>query len=272
MKGIYCIENKIDGKKYYGSSMNIEKRIKNHKEDLLKGQHINILLQRAVDKHGIENFDFKVVEDMGNPTRKEIHLREQTFIDANIGGYNIAPAAGGDMLLLHPNREEILRNRAERHRQWVSLRSAEERREKFAKFGEDNPNWRNGGRLKLCPSCKTNKIEPKAKTCGGCRKHSGEHNPFYGKAHTEKTKQILREKQLNKCWIRDVDPAKLSYTIWYEITYPTGEKKQVAGLKAIAKEFGVSVANVHATVARMESGKTPSKSVFKNHIIRKLTK
>jgi hypothetical protein len=41
-------------------------------------------------------------------------------------------------------------------------------------------------------------------------------------------------------------------------------------LKGSSTEFGVSVANVHATIGRMASGKIPTKSVFKNHMIRKI--
>lgn len=102
------------------------------------------------------------------------------------------------------------------------------------------------------------------------RKQSGDKNPFYGKTHTEMVKQQARERQLTNSWIKGIDPAELSYATWYEITYPSGETKTVAGLKTIAKEFGVSIANVHATVKRMTEGKMPTKSVFKNHIIRKI--
>lgn len=51
--------------------MNIEHRMKNHKEGLNKGNYINVYLQRALDKDSIENFDFNVVEDMGDSTRME---------------------------------------------------------------------------------------------------------------------------------------------------------------------------------------------------------
>jgi hypothetical protein len=102
------------------------------------------------------------------------------------------------------------------------------------------------------------------------KKRKGEKNPFYGKNHTEETKDVLRENQLNNSWIKGIDPALLPYTTFYEIIYPDGTIKQVAGLKTIADEFSVSVANVHATVKRMANGILPSKSVFKNHLIRKL--
>jgi len=104
------------------------------------------------------------------------------------------------------------------------------------------------------------------------RKRKGEKNPFYGKTHTDETRKILRENQLNNSWIRGVNPSELPYTTYYEIIYPDGSNKQVAGLKLIAEEFKVSIANVHATIKRMSSGIMPSKSVFKGHLIKKIDK
>lgn len=270
MKGIYCIENTLDGKKYYGSSMQIEKRLKQHRDGLRKGHHINLFLQRAYNKHGEENFLFTLVEDMGNPSKEELHVKEQWYIDNNIGGYNIAPAGGGDTLLNHPNREQIIEDRTSKFRNWISSLSTEEKTAKFSKPGSENPNWKEGGRLKFCPCCLTNKIEPTATTCSVCRDRTGEKNPFYNRTHTAETKQALKEYQLTNSWIKGIDPALLPYTTHYEITYPDGTTKNVAGLKSIAEEFNVSVANVHSTVKRMSGGTMPSKSVFKNHLIRKI--
>ena len=59
--GIYKIKNLINNKCYIGSSVNTDKRIKNHKIMLLGGYHNNEYLQNSVLKHGIENFSFEVV-------------------------------------------------------------------------------------------------------------------------------------------------------------------------------------------------------------------
>ena len=100
------------------------------------------------------------------------------------------------------------------------------------------------------------------------KQRTGKKNYFYGKSHTEETKQILREKMSgDNSWIKDIDPAKLPYTKHYKITYADGTTKEVAGLKAIAVEFKVSIENVYATIKRITKGKFPKQGVFANIII-----
>ena len=58
--GIYTIICKTTGKYYIGSAVWIRKRWRNHREDLRKGKHHNLYLQRAWNKYGEDNFDFIV--------------------------------------------------------------------------------------------------------------------------------------------------------------------------------------------------------------------
>jgi len=60
--GIYCIENLVNGKKYIGQSVNVERRIRKHKSALLGNYCNNAYLQRAHDKHGVESFSFYILE------------------------------------------------------------------------------------------------------------------------------------------------------------------------------------------------------------------
>lgn len=61
MKGIYKITNKINGKSYIGQSLYLERRFKEHRNKLNKGNHINPHLQNAWNKYGEENFEFEII-------------------------------------------------------------------------------------------------------------------------------------------------------------------------------------------------------------------
>ncbi len=272
MQGIYCIENVISGRKYYGSSMNVSKRLTGHKRELKKQIHHNIQLQRSFNKYGVEKFLFYLIEETHFTNRKDLLNYEQTYLDNNIGGYNMAPANGGDTLSNHPNKDEIRRQINESQRTTIAKMSANKRKLKFGKPGKTNPNWRNGGvYYKLCPKCNTNRISNKSKSCGDCRDRTGKNNSFYGKHHTEETRKYLQKINTGeKNWIKGIDPSLLPYTKNYIITYPTGESKKVAGLKAIAEEFKVSIANAHATIKRMSGGKIPKRGVFANIVIQEV--
>ena len=93
MTGIYMIKNKINGKKYYGSAKNIRIRWNRHKNDLNKNQHQNIKLQRAWNKYGSENFEFKILEEC---SYSDLLIIEQKYLDQN-PEYNIGKkSSGGD--------------------------------------------------------------------------------------------------------------------------------------------------------------------------------
>lgn len=272
MEGVYCIECISTGRKYYGSSMNVEKRLKQHRTDLIKQKHHNIQLQRAVDKHGLDDFKFYLVEETQFNVRKLLQELEQQYINNNVNGYNMAPANGGDCISNHPDREVII----DKIRQAIIARNSKllpkERKEKFGLPREKNGNWKNGGiSYKLCPICNTNKIAAISNLCNKCRDRTKEKNPFFNKHHNESTKQLLR--LLNSgdnSWIKGINPALLPYTKSYMIIYPTGETKKVAGLKAIAEEFKVSIENVHATIKRIKNGKIPKRGAFANIVIKEI--
>lgn len=64
MTGVYTIINKIDGKVYVGSSAkSLHIRFRVHKRELLKKSHHNQYLQNAVNKYGIENFEFEIIHE-----------------------------------------------------------------------------------------------------------------------------------------------------------------------------------------------------------------
>lgn len=103
------------------------------------------------------------------------------------------------------------------------------------------------------------------------RERTGEKNGFFGKTHSEETKQKNREAHSgDNSWIKSIDPALLPYTKQYTIQYPNGDHKQVAGLKAIAEEFKVSIPNAYATIQRMAKGSMPKRGVFVGVVIKEM--
>lgn len=113
--GIYKIVNKINGKHYVGSSINIDKRWSGHRYLLINNKHENQHLQNAWNKYGEDTFEFIKIEDVLIPrywTDKEksekLLQREQFYLDQVLMedrkmvnhsiSYNIAIDAKGSMI------------------------------------------------------------------------------------------------------------------------------------------------------------------------------
>lgn len=98
MIGIYEIRNDKNGNVYIGETFNIERRFKEHKNELLNNTHHNINLQRDVNKYGLYNFSFNIIQEYTNTdkpviTQSRLILLEDAwmkkYIDNGIRLYNI---------------------------------------------------------------------------------------------------------------------------------------------------------------------------------------
>ena len=115
---IYGIKNLVNNKIYIGKSTNIKIRKKTHETSFIRGQAVNIHLQRAVDKYGIENFEFVILEEV---TLNNINEKEQYWINYfksydEVFGYNKTMGGDGGNLTIEtklkisktsPNRKVI---------------------------------------------------------------------------------------------------------------------------------------------------------------------
>lgn len=126
--GIYLIKNIINGKVYVGKSVNISSRFSNHKSHLKRdvcSKDCNRYLFNSVKKHGIENFEFIVHEEL---EKDEELLKERElywmdyFNSCNMEfGYNLRRDSSSQMIV-HPETIELL---------------------KISMLGEGNPNFGN---------------------------------------------------------------------------------------------------------------------------------
>lgn len=92
--GIYMIKNIKNGDYYIGSSCDIIKRYKTHINQLKKGKHHSIILQRAFNKYGLESFKLKIICFC----EKELNLiLEQNYIDSLLPLYNISKSSVAPM-------------------------------------------------------------------------------------------------------------------------------------------------------------------------------
>lgn len=78
--GIYCIINNINNKRYIGSTVNLNKRIKRHIREFKYKYHNNKHLEKAVYKYGIYNFDIIILNVYENITRQDLLNIENDYI------------------------------------------------------------------------------------------------------------------------------------------------------------------------------------------------
>jgi len=210
--GVYKITCLSTGKYYIGYSKEIEKRFHTHKMLLRASRHFNILLQRAYDKYGYDDFTFEILH-----TCKTIDdakgLELQYLDDINIRPllYNIHyNNSGGDLLTHHPNRTEIIEKMTRTITELNNNMTKEEKQQKYGQSGEKNGMY---GRThtdevkKRITELKTGNTYCKGKKASAetrqklsivASQRIGDANHFFGKHHSEETKQKLRDANAGK--------------------------------------------------------------------------
>ncbi|MGG3986962.1 NUMOD3 domain-containing DNA-binding protein [Bacillus smithii] len=161
MQYVYMIKNKLNNKFYVGRTVSITERWKRHKYLLENNRHHSKYLQNAWNKYGEENFEFKIFKIFNTGSSEDdlylaIQLEQHFLNNFKIGKeiYNTSCSSINPVLA-----GEQHPNYQKHPKEWLS---------------EEGYN-------KLINYHKTKDIK-------------GENNPFYGRHHSEKTKEILREK------------------------------------------------------------------------------
>jgi group I intron endonuclease len=95
--GIYCIENLIDGKKYIGKAINLQKRIREHLNKLRINKDESSYLQNAWNKYGEKNFIAYTIEECKKDILKDREIFYiQTINTMRPFGYNLTKGGEGN--------------------------------------------------------------------------------------------------------------------------------------------------------------------------------
>lgn len=129
--GVYCITNKVNGKRYIGSAVDIALRWRVHTFHLRKNDHHSKRLQNAWNKYGPSCFDFAVLEYC---EVDQLLAVEQRYLDCEQPEYNANKTAGN--MLGFRFTEEQKHRMAEIH---TGFRHTEESRQKMSEIWSGKP-------------------------------------------------------------------------------------------------------------------------------------
>ena len=222
MKGyIYKIINVENGDFYIGSTLTPQERKERHFKDLKNGTHHSIYLQRAYNKYGSNSFEFKIIKEFNLENEDELRALEERYINFcwNSGKlYNVSKkGSGGDLVSYHPLIEEIKeKQKKATKKRWETKTDEEKKEYSEKKKGKGNPNFGNKWTVEQKEKAskywsiyyethdsnlkgktleerygkeKANEIKGKL-SCAASKK-VGDKNPFYGKHHSEETKEKI---------------------------------------------------------------------------------
>ena len=100
MGHIYKIENKVNGQIYIGQTVKtVEKRFQQHKNNSNKSYFSQIVLYKAFNKYGIENFECSEIEEVPNELLDEREKYWIEYYDSYFNGYN--STRGGRLVQLY---------------------------------------------------------------------------------------------------------------------------------------------------------------------------
>lgn len=84
--GVYALVNKITGKYYIGSSINLYNRLRDYYSPWYISANPNLLISKAIVKYGFIHFNILILDTC---TTDDVTAREQFFLDEYKPEYNI---------------------------------------------------------------------------------------------------------------------------------------------------------------------------------------
>ena len=130
--GVYKITNTVTGDFYIGSSKNIKSRWRDHKKPSVWKNHPNNTMYIDMQKYGLDNFDFQILEEVEIESLKEA---EQQFIEKLKPTYNQMNAKG-----LNVERYKKYKEEYEKSEKRKKDKKEYEKSEKRKKYKEEYNN------------------------------------------------------------------------------------------------------------------------------------
>lgn len=230
--GIYCIKNMLNNKVYIGQALSLKRRIYEHKYFLELGKDKSTALQRAVNKYGLENFDFSILEycEPSELNDKEIYyIQEYNSTNRNYG-YNIA--SGGNSGLIGYKWPKSFGEKISRAKKgWVM---GDEQREFISKLHK--------GKI---VSDETRKKMSMAQ--------SGENHPMWGKSHKKSSRKKMSESHSGKRAYQFGKKSPLSASKFFGVhsMASKGHLYWIAYVKVSGKKHYIGSSKDEETAARM---------------------
>lgn len=112
VSGIYCLTNKVNNKKYIGQSKNIFSRWNEHYRTATSNPDRCSLIHKAINKYGIENFNFEILELCETSKLDELEIKYiKLFKEMGNILYNLTDGGDGGMIMCgEENPNAILTN------------------------------------------------------------------------------------------------------------------------------------------------------------------
>lgn len=172
--GIYLLYNRINGKRYIGSSINLPSRKRTHLYELRHNKHKNQDLQLEFNSYGEDAFDFVLLFPVKN--KEDLLDIEQQWLDWCKPEYNINPDTRNDFSWVDTKSEDELEKITNKRSEIMKrLWQDPEYRANFSKKNKGRISNRKGVKL-------SEKTKEKLRQA-----NLGENNPNYGLKRSQET-------------------------------------------------------------------------------------